>query len=99
MLWSNSVYAAVLRQTLIALALAAAPLARSSAQIADAGSPQATDGDTPVAVRAASLTDQLVAALDRVFRGPHVGERAIHTKGIVLIGTFIANPDAMSLSS
>jgi catalase len=91
MLWSNSAYAAVLRPTLIALALAAAPIDRLPAQAADAG--------TPAAVQAASLAGGLVAALDRAFQGPHPGERAIHTKGIVLRGTFTADPDAMSLSS
>lgn len=91
MLWSNSISAAGLRPLLIALALAAAPLACSPALAADAG--------TPAAVQAASLAGELVAALDRVFHGPHPGERAIHAKGIVLRGTFTADPDAMSLSS
>lgn len=91
MLWSNSAYAAVLRPTLIALALVAAPLDRLPALAADAG--------VPPAVQAASLAGELVAALDRVFQGPHPGERAIHAKGIVLRGTFAAGPEAMSLSS
>jgi catalase len=81
----------MLRPTLIALALAGAPIDRLPAQAADAGSPGA--------VQAASLASELVAALDRVFQGPHPEERAIHTKGIVLRGTFTADPDAMSLSS
>ena len=91
MLWSNSAFAAALRPMLIALALAAAPIDRLPARAADAG--------PPAAVQAASLAGELVAALDRVFQGPHPGERAIHTKGIVLRGTFTADPDAMSLSS
>ncbi|HTW51672.1 MAG TPA: catalase family peroxidase [Stellaceae bacterium] len=91
MLWSNSAWAAVLRPTLIALALAAAVIGPLPAWAADAG--------TPAAVQAASLASELVAALDRVFQGPHPGKRAIHTKGIVLRGTFTADPDAMSLSS
>jgi len=91
MSWSNSAYATVLRPALIALALAAAPIDRLPAQAADAGK--------AAAVQAASLANELVAALDRVFRGPHPGERAIHTKGIVLRGTFTADPEAMSLSS
>ena len=88
---SNKVYAAVLRPALIALALVAAPIDRTPGWAADAG--------TSGAVQAASLASDLVAALDRVFQGPHPGERAIHTKGIVLRGTFTADPDAMSLSS
>lgn len=88
---SNNACAAVLRHVVIALALAGAPIDRLPALAADAG--------TPGAVQAASLASELVAALDRVFQGPHAGERAIHTKGIVLRGTFTADPDAMSLSS
>jgi catalase len=89
---SNRAYAAaLLRPLLIALALAAAPIDSTPVRAADAG--------TSAAVQAASLASDLVAALDRVFQGPHPGERAIHTKGIVLRGTFTADPDAMSLSS
>ena len=87
---SNKPYA-VLRPALIALALLVAPIDRTPARAVDAG--------TSAAVQAASLASDLVAALDRVFQGPHPGERAIHTKGIVLRGTFTADPDAMSLSS
>jgi catalase len=46
-----------------------------------------------------SIAAQLVAAFDRVFDGPHDGERAIHAKGIVLRGSFTADPDAISLTS
>lgn len=80
-----------MRPALIALAFAAAPIDRPPARAADAG--------TPAAVPATSLASELVAALDRVFHGPYPGARAIHTKGLVLRGTFTADPDAMSLSS
>ncbi len=46
-----------------------------------------------------SIAAQLVAAFDRVFDGPHDGERAIHAKGIVLRGSFTADPEAISLTS
>ena len=73
-------------------ALAAAMLlAATAAGGGEAGAPAAT--------AAASLPAQLVAAFDRLFKGPYAGERAIHAKGIVLRGTFAADPVAASLST
>ena len=46
-----------------------------------------------------SIAAQLVAAFDRVFKGPYDDGRAIHAKGIVLRGDFTADPDAISLTS
>jgi catalase len=45
-----------------------------------------------------SIAAQLVAAFDRVFKGPYAHERAIHAKGIVARGSFAAAPEAASLS-
>lgn len=81
----------MLRAGLIALVLAAASAGDQAAY--------AADGGAPAAVQAASLAQELVAAFDRLFKGPYPGARAIHTKGIALRGTFTADPAAQSLSS
>lgn len=79
------------RAALIALVLATSSIGRQAAEAADAGA--------PAAVHAASLAQELVAAFDRAFKGPYPGARAIHAKGVVLRGTFAADPAAASLSS
>lgn len=84
------------RITLVTLALLAAPLAPS----AFAQMPNATQGAAAsAAASAASVAAQLVAAFDRVFKGPYPGERAIHAKGIVLRGTFAADAAAATLTT
>jgi catalase len=81
---SNKRRAPTRRLVLVALLVLAAALHPRA--------PRAAEGDT-------SLAAELVAAFDRVFKGPYDGERAIHTKGIVVRGSFTADPDAMSLST
>ncbi len=39
-----------------------------------------------------------IAGLDRAFKGPHAGERAIHAKGVLAEGVFEPSPEAVSLS-
>ena len=82
---------AALCAALTAAALAAIPVDPPAAQAADAGS--------AAAAQATNLAKDLVAAFDRAFKGPYPGERAIHAKGVALRGTFVAGPDASSLSS
>jgi catalase len=81
----------MLRFGLVGLALLAAPVDAHIARAADAG--------TPDAVAGASIAAQLIAAFDRVFKGPYDDGRAIHAKGIILRGDFTADPDAISLTS
>lgn len=81
----------MLRAALAAFALVMAPIGPQAAKAADAGA--------LAAVQAASLAQELVAAFDRAFKGPYPGARAIHAKGVVLRGTFTADPAAASLSS
>ncbi|MCW4116342.1 catalase family peroxidase [Aurantimonas sp. MSK8Z-1] len=57
----------------------------------------------PGAAQAGVLTSTqvakaLVGAFDGVFGGPHTGERAVHTKGVVAEGRFEPAPEAASLS-
>jgi catalase len=88
---SNRAYTPKPRSFLVATALAVALVGGQAAHAADAG--------TPAAVQAASLAEKLVAAFDHLFKGPYPGARAIHAKGIVLRGTFTADPAAQSLSA
>lgn len=76
-------------------------LAASLLVAAAAGRPLAlaADGTAPAAAAPPSIAAQLVAAFDRLFKGPYPGARAIHAKGIVLRGNFTAGPDAESLSA
>jgi catalase len=46
-----------------------------------------------------SISKQLVAELDKMFRGPHPGARAIRAKGVVCRGTFTPDPAAETLSA
>ena len=47
----------------------------------------------------APVHEQLVAAFDKIFKGPYAGARAIHAKGIVCTGTFSPGPDAVWFSA
>ena len=47
----------------------------------------------------APIHEQLVAAFDKIFKGPYAGARAIHAKGIVCTGTFSPSPDAAWFSA
>jgi catalase len=88
---SNSLRAAALRLGLVVPAVIAVPLDPSAAR--------AAEPVTLAAQAGTSIAAELVTAFDRVFKGPYAGARAIHAKGIVLRGSFIATPDAGSLSS
>lgn len=46
-----------------------------------------------------SISEQLVAEFDKMFRGPHPGARAIRAKGVVCRGTFTPDPAAEALSA
>jgi catalase len=45
------------------------------------------------------IGEQLAAALDKMFRGPHPGARAIRAKGVACRGTFTPDPAAEILSA
>jgi catalase len=45
------------------------------------------------------ISEQLATALDKMFRGPHPGARAIRAKGVICRGTFTPDPSAEILSA
>src|SRR5215472_2609189 len=45
------------------------------------------------------ISEQLTAAFDKMFRGPHPGARAIRAKGVTCHGTFMPDPAAETLSA
>ena len=45
------------------------------------------------------ISEQMVAALDKMFKGPHPGARAIRAKGVACRGTFTPDPAAETLSA
>ena len=47
---------------------------------------------------ASSTSAQLVGAFDKMFSGPHAGQRAVHAKGLLCEGVFIPAPEAATLS-
>ncbi len=72
-----------------------APLAGAMAMALVLGTGQRT----ALAAEEPPVADRIVAAFDKVFKGPHAGERAIHAKGVVSLGTFAPDPGAASLTA
>ncbi len=62
-------------------------ITESAAQIVSANDHKPTD-----------VSRQIVGAFDAVFNGPHDGARAVHAKGELLEGHFVAAPEAVGLS-
>ena len=53
---------------------------------------------TAVQAGTPTIPAQLVGAFDKMFNGPHVGQRAIHAKGLLCEGSFVPTAHAVTLS-